>query len=542
MLNKKTKVACMLWLLACFVTFNVIGQNDYRNHNQISQKLKSLQSQNPSNVKLKSLTKTVGGFDIWSLTLHSGKPEENPGIAIVGGVDGSHLLSTEMAVNIAESILKDHKDVLENTTFYIFPNMSPNASQQYFSSLKYHNQGNAKKTDDDRDGLFNEDPFEDLNNDGLITLIRVEDVTGNYIKLKEDERVMVKANTQKGQIGKYKIYSEGLDNDKDGKFNEDGNGGINFNKNLTYNFPYFKPGAGEHPVSEKEHRTLLDFLYEQWNIYAILTLGPVNNLSTPLKHNTAKASKRVVSSILKKDAALNTLLSKKYNEITKTKDAPSVNGKGGGFFEWSYFHFGKLAMSTPGWWPPKFKGDSTVKAKKNTKANFLQWAEQEGLNNYFVDWKAVNHPDFPNSKVEVGGISPFVMTNPPYHMVDEVSESHTNFILEVAKLQPNITLENIVTEKVDNNLTRVTLSVHNNGILPTHTQMGERSRWLRRVKVELKTSNSQEILSGRNIQLINNIEGDSSKEITWLIKGKGSVSVSAGAAHTGVSNATINLN
>ena len=40
-------------------------------------------------------------------------------------------------------------------------------------------------------------------------------------------------------------------------------------------------------------------------------------------------------------------------------------------------------MSTPGWWSPKFVGDSTVKAKKNIKANFLQWAEQENLSNYF---------------------------------------------------------------------------------------------------------------------------------------------------------------
>ena len=542
MRNRKTTVACLLWLLACFITIHVTGQNDYRNHNQISQKLKSLQSQNSANVTLKSLTKTVGGFDIWSLTLHSGNPQNNPGIAIIGGVDGSHLLSTEMAVNIAESILKDYKNVLESTTFYIFPNMSPNASQQYFSALKYHNKGNAQKTDDDRDGSFNEDPFEDLNKDGLITLIRVEDMTGDYIKLKEDERIMVKANTQKGQLGAYKIFSEGIDNDKDGKYNEDGDGGIHFNKNLTYNFPYFKPGAGEHPVSEKEHRALLDFLYEQWNIYAILTFGPVNNLSTPLKHNPAKASKRVVSSILKKDAAINAHLSKKYNEVVKTKNAPNANGKGGGFFEWSYFHFGKLAMSTPGWWPPKFKGDSTVKASKNTKANFLQWAEQEGLENYFVDWTEVRHPDFPNKKVEVGGISPFVMTNPPYQMVAKISASHTDFVLEVAKLQPNVTIQNIVTEKVDNNITRVTLAVHNEGILPTHTQMGERSRWLRRVKVELKLTNSQELLSGRKIQLINNIEGDSSKEITWLIKGKGNVTVSAGAAHTGVSNATINLN
>ena len=78
--------------------------------------------------------------------------------------------------------------------------------------------------------------------------------------------------------------------------------------------------------------------------------------------------------------------------------------------------------------------------------------------------------------------------------------------------------------------------------MPTHIEMGKRSRWLRKIKVDLNLNSNQEIISGRKIQLINSIDGDSSEELTWLIKGKGSVIIEAGAAHTGTSNATINLN
>ncbi len=557
MLKKNPFLSNILWILICVASVNSFAQSDYRNHSEITKKLKSIQSNNTTNVKLQSITKTVGGYDIWGLTLFKNNHQNKPAIAIVGGVDGSLLLSSEMAVNIAENILNHHSDILENTTFYIFPNMSPNASEQYFSSLKYHNKGNAKETDDDRDGKVNEDPFEDLNNDGLITLFRVEDITGDYVKLKDDERVMVKANKKEGELGAYKIYTEGIDNDKDGLFNEDGNGGIQFNKNLTYNFPYFKPGAGEHPVSEKENRALLDFLYEQWNIYAILTLGPTNNLSSPLKFNAVNAKKRVVTSVLKSDASLNDYVSKKYNTITGTKDAPAATGKGGGFFEWSYFHFGKLAMSTPGWWVPKAKeypvkteGDSIKKdkssnkkkkASKNTKANFLKWAEKENLTNYFVEWETIDHPDFPNKKVEVGGIAPFKMINPLYKMVDSISLKHTDFIISIAKMQPKITLQNITTEVVNKELTRITVDVHNQGFLPTHTEMGKRSRWLRRIKVDLALNANQELISGRKIQLINSIDGDSSKKLTWLVKGTGTVQIEAGAAHTGTEKVTINL-
>ena len=112
----------------CLVCVNTFAQSDYRNFNELSSALKQIQSKHSTNAKLQSLTKTIGGHDIWALTLFKGKPENNPAIAIVGGVDGSLLLSSEMAVTIAENILNNHKDVLDNTTFYISPNMSPNDS------------------------------------------------------------------------------------------------------------------------------------------------------------------------------------------------------------------------------------------------------------------------------------------------------------------------------------------------------------------------------------------------------------------------------
>ena len=540
MFNKKQALTLLSGVLFCFGSLHISAQSDYSNYSKFSQRLKTLQSQHSSNSKLKTLTTTVGGHKIWSLTLSNGNAKNKPAIAIVSGVDGKHILGPEMALNIAENILKNHAAVLDKTTFYIFPNMSPNATENYFSSLKHYKNGNAKNTDDDRDGSINEDGFDDLNNDGLITMMRIKDATGKYILNKEDNRILSKANKNKGELGMYKLISEGIDNDKDGNFNEDGNGGIQFNKNFSYKYPYFKPGAGEHAISEKENRALLTFLYEQWNIYAIITLGPENNLSKPLKYNASGAKKRVVTSILKEDAALNKFLSGKYNKITKTKGAPVSPGKGGDFFQWSYFHFGKLALSTPGWWVPTVK-DSAKKASKNKYVNYLRWVKKENIQNAFVDWTPINHPDFPNQKVEIGGIAPYKMYNPPYKMVSEISKKHTDFIIDLAKMQANITLQNVLVEKVSNDLTRVTVDVHNSGLLPTHTQMGKRSRWLRKIKVAVKLTKKQQLISGKEITLVTSINGDSSQQFTWLIKGSGSIDLEAGTSHTGIDTKKINL-
>ncbi|WP_339697159.1 M14 family metallopeptidase [uncultured Roseivirga sp.] len=538
-MNQKVKK----WVLGALFLFSVSLQaQDYNNANQLAQRLKQLAGSSPD-VKLESITKTDGGKDIWMLTLGKGDVDSKPAMAVVGGVEGAHVLGVEMAVRFAEGIVKDNASVLENTTFYVFPNMSPDATEQYFAKLKYERSGNAKQTDDDRDGKLNEDPFEDLNGDGIITWMRVEDATGDWITHPADSRVMIKANKTEGEKGKYKIFTEGMDNDKDGSFNEDGEGGVHFRKNLTYEYPYFVAGSGEHSVSEKENRALLDLLYTKWNLYGVFTFGPGNNLSSPWKFNRAGASKRVVTSILSEDADLNKFISDAYNKTTGMKNAPASGEQGGDFLQWAYFHFGRLSLGTPGWWTPTVKDEEGAVANKdkNQEVNFLRWAAQENLSNYFVDWKEISHPDFPNQKVEVGGIAPFKMNNPPMSMVEEASKKNNDFIVELVGMQADVKLVNLKSEAVGKGMTRITVDVYNAGTLPTHTQMGTRSRWLRPIIVELKLGKDQEAISGRKIMTINNLDGDGSQQFTWLVKGKGSVQIEAGAPHAGVDNVTVNL-
>src|SRR5688572_1990265 len=147
---------------------------DYSNHAQLSQRLKALESANSSLVKLQSLTKTAGGKDIWVLEIGSGDRAAHPAVAVVGGVEGSHLLGQELAVGFAEKLLAaaktdSVKKLLDVVTFYVFPAVSPDAAEQYFQKLKYERSANASPTDDDRDGKINEDPFEDVNADGQIS-------------------------------------------------------------------------------------------------------------------------------------------------------------------------------------------------------------------------------------------------------------------------------------------------------------------------------------------------------------------------------------
>jgi hypothetical protein len=526
---------------------SVMGQ--YQDHSQISKKIEALARQYPDLCSVKSLIKTAGGKDIWLITIGTGIRDSKPGVAVVGGVDGKYLIGRELAFGFAESILKnssenDIRELLSKITFYVIPDVSPDASDQFFSGLKYERSQNSRTTDEDRDFLYDEDPCEDLNKDGLITLIRIKDPAGNFIESDEDKRVMITADISKGQTGNYLVYSEGIDNDKDGRFNEDGSGGVNFNRNLTYNYEEFGPNAGLYPVSEPETRAVVDFLYDRFNIYMVFSFGPQDNLGQPMKaserpgatqdqaqnqppeQGMMRRERGRITSILKTDELINKLVSDKYHEITGFKGAPSAISDQGNFMEWAYFHYGRYSFSSPGWW-------LTVEKGKSAEAAFLKFADKINMKDAFVPWTPIVHPDFPGKTVEVGGIKPFAVINPPQDTIGDLISLHYKFITAISAMHPELEFLDIKIENAGENIFRLSLKVHNKGLFATNTEIGEPNIWTRIMRLSVEPSGGQTILSGLKVQRVQRLQGDESAEFNWLISGKGRVGINAGAANVG---------
>ncbi|MCU0450401.1 MAG: hypothetical protein MUC97_11270, partial [Bernardetiaceae bacterium] len=171
-----------------------LAQAGYSDFAQLSARLARLTTQAGGLAQVRSLGKTATGKDIWLLTLGKGDPKTKPALALVAGVEGTHLAGTEVAVQLAEKLLANASQdsvakLLETKTLYIIPLVNPDAAGQYFAKLKYERSGNARPTDDDRDGKLDEDGPEDLNGDGLITYVRVQDPTGTHKPHDKDPRV-----------------------------------------------------------------------------------------------------------------------------------------------------------------------------------------------------------------------------------------------------------------------------------------------------------------------------------------------------------------
>ena len=262
----------------------------YHTYAEMTAALQALANAHKSAARLQSLGKTRGGRDIWALEIANSDglpPAKRPALLLAANFEADHLVGSEIALSVAEFLLKGSatdpgiKRALDSATFYIIPRVNPDGAEGYFAPVKTGRRTNTAQRDDDNDGRTDEDGPEDLNGDGFITVMRVKAPDGEYMIDPEEPRLMKRADPKKGESGSFKLLWEGIDNDGDGFINEDPPGGVDINRNFAHDYPYYKPEAGPHMVSEAESRALMDWVVAHRNIAAVLTFGESDNLIVP---------------------------------------------------------------------------------------------------------------------------------------------------------------------------------------------------------------------------------------------------------------------
>lgn len=243
----------------------------YRNTPEVREFMTAFQKANPSLVTLHKIATSPGGTDITLMEIGT-KSTKTPAIFVGANFEGKNPLSTEGALSFAKMLL-DSAKYTRNLKWFILPLPNPDATAGYFSALKWERTVNDKAVNDDVDDQTDEDGPDDLNKDGLITQMRVEDPEGTYIVSPKDSRIMVRADASKGERGKYKLYPEGLDNDGDGKYNEDGPGGINVGINFPHLFKSLDKESGLWPGETPEAFGIMSFIFDHPEIAMAFTLG-----------------------------------------------------------------------------------------------------------------------------------------------------------------------------------------------------------------------------------------------------------------------------
>ena len=388
----------------------------YHTYDQLTAALRELAKAHPNLAKVVEVAKSREGRSVWAIEIANAAgtaPAARPALMIAANFEGDQLIGSAVALCVAEQLLTGYagnpaiKQRLDAHTFYIVPRANPDGAEAMFAPVKAARKTNSAKFDNDNDGRIDEDGPEDLNKDGFISVMRVKDPRGPYMVHPDDPRLLRRADAAKGEAGGYAVYWEGLDNDGDGFFNEDPDGGVDLNRNFQHQYPYYAPDAGPHMVSEPESRGLIEYVLARRNIAAVLTFGESDNLIAPPTRTGAHAPVQTVdllafatqsvegarqvgrfqspqlfgfggrggggdddggrgaapggrgagqprptppaTTVAVTDLEYFRTISDRYRQLTGIRAAPATRIPGGAFFEYAYYQFGVPAFSTPGW-------------------------------------------------------------------------------------------------------------------------------------------------------------------------------------------------
>jgi len=268
--------------LALSVPLTADSQEKYSDPARVNKRIDQIQQRSGGLVQVRKLAVSTGGTDILLMEIGKKSNVPNPAVLIAGNLSGISPVATEAALSLAERIVSDPK-LCSGLSWYVLPMGNPDAYSRYFASPLYMDPGNFTPHNDDMDDRADEDGFNDLDGNGLITMMRVKSHDGIWVPVASEPRLMRRADASRGEKGIYKIYTEGIDDDGDGQYNEDGAGGTDVNANFPHLFKYFNPKSGLFPGSAAEAGELIKYAFEHPEIAMAFSFGQTNFLLVPPK-------------------------------------------------------------------------------------------------------------------------------------------------------------------------------------------------------------------------------------------------------------------
>jgi hypothetical protein len=455
----------------------------------------------PNLVKIENIGKSTQGRDMIVLAItdyKKGNADRKPGFWIDGGIHANELQGTQFAMYtawyLAESFGKVEfiTEMLQDRIFYILPTLSPDSREQF---LFKPNTANSSRSglvalDDDGDGYVDEDGYDDLDGDGEITMMRRKSPTGRW---KEDPNYPARMIPAKAdEPGEYEMLGiEGIDNDGDGRVNEDLPGTYDPNRDWGWGWQpdYVQNGAFYYPGTLVETRNVKNFIYNHRNIAGAQSYHNFGGMF--LRGPGAEEDQGFYTP---SDIAVYDLIGKQgekmipgYNYYVLWKDLYTVYG---GEIDWLALARGIFTFSN------EINTSYRLFNKRSTEGRF-QNDEFNEFDKYllfgdaYVKWKPYKHPQY--GDIEIGGSKKNNVRNTPGFMLEEEGHRNMAFTLLHAYHMPKIEIAEIKSKKLPGGLTEVTATIINTRAMPTHSSHDVRYKIERPDYITLKNA---QVISG----------------------------------------------
>lgn len=516
--------------------------NRFYDYAQATDLLKKLVEAYPNHARLESLGKSYGGREMWVMTItdfESGDAAQKPAYWIDGGIHANETQAVEVVLYTAWYLLESHErlesiqTLLRERTFYLMPMMSPDARDHhmYEANTTHTPRTGLRPVDDDQDGQTDEDAPDDLNGDGHITYMRVADPHGRFKPHKDFPQLMVRA--PEGEEGGYTLLGpEGIDNDGDGKVNEDGPGTYDPNRDWPWNWqpPYVQRGAYRYPFSILENRMVGDFILSKENIAGAQTY---HNTGGMILYGPGAAEDRYEPAdmpVFNKLGKRGERLLPGYRYLNVAKDLYTVYG---GEIDWLYQQRGIFVFTNELFTPFNLYRQQATGFFANDE--LLHEFDRDFLfGDGLVEWTEVDHPQY--GKIEVGGLKKNWPRQPPSFLLEEECHRNMAFTLLCANEMALVDVRDIQVRKRPDGLIEVTAIVGNDKTQPSRPAVDVKNKITRPDLVTLEAEGltvvtamygddplfREPTIQSREPQIVElpSVPGQGTRRIRWLAAGE----------------------
>jgi hypothetical protein len=566
-------------LTFCLLTFTVVAEKKgkieiplrfdrYYKYEEVVEALKLLHSTYPNMTKLDLVGKSEEGREIFALTINNPKTGEaltKPGVYVDGNIHGNEIQAGEVCLYFANMLLTKYGEndkitkVVDKNAYYILPVVNVDGRAHFFNDAQTPSSGRSVRVpkDEDRDGLIDEDGADDLDGDGNICMMRIKDPLGDYKTDPEDSRLMIPVKP--GEKGEWTILSEeGIDNDNDGKVNEDSEGYLDCNRNWGYNWqpPYVQSGAGNFPLSSMEAKCIAAYIHQRPNIlvnFAFHNSGGMWLRAPAIKEEKVDARDIAVYDIIGKNATKMTpgyVYQPSYDLYDTFGDTDSHMFN----LEGSYSFVGELFMRTQETYrdnadkplTPSTDAPSGGRRSANPEVSReqIKFNDYLGLNELYKDWKPYKHPTY--GDIEIGGWVKMSSRLPHPFMLPELVHRNAMVVLYAAEQTPEISMEIFDVKEIGKNLHQVRVRLKNAKGLPTMSSKASSAKLY--TPDMLKLTGAKVIAAGRISDLRTNkvsyqehkpeiiftsVASYGYSEYQFLVEGKGEITVNFSSRKAG---------
>jgi hypothetical protein len=514
----------------------------------------------PDIVDLYEVGKSFEGRPVLQVTLtkkSTGKATDKPAAFFEGARHSGEITASESVLWLIQHLVEGYgKDpritrVLDTKAITLRPQNNPDGSNLYLYTAQ-SNRSTVRPHDSDRDGLLDEDPPEDLDGDGIIYSLRWRATprdsgkASSTLDPRDPTGRLMQSSAYDGE-GDWRVISEGIDNDGDGEFNEDGIGGLDLHRNYPENW---RPepgrdrtgrgqtqfGAGEYPLSEIETRTVVLWLLANPNV------SVVNSMDTAVPMHlrppsTSYSADRMYPSDLRYYEYFDTVGTRitgypwagdvynvyntrnRVSRITGDSSRPSpLFGHGPDF---GYFYYGSIWYGDELWNGGRmqdFNGDGYL-----DDFDALTWDDRSNGGRGFREWTPFNHPTL--GTVEIGGFHPkFFSQNGPTSELERFARNQGLFNLEMAFHLPQLELGAVTVTRAgsagDTTSYDVTVTFRNTGRLPTALQQAQLVKIVQEDRVVLDFDSTLTKRPNPKVTIVNPATRDKTIRTGWTEPGE----------------------